>query len=245
MPKAFRPLVGLAPSFRSREAPAPTTPPRGERVARVGLLLGCVQREVFGDVNTASARVLAADGFEVVSPVEQGCCGALAIHAGRREDGKARARTLIETFERANVDLIVTNAAGCGSSVKEYGRLLGDDPAWAERAAAFSGRVRDISELLAERGPQAERHPLGALGRVPGLVPPPARPGRAERAARRALGDSRASSCASPPIRRSAAAAPASTTWCSPRRRPSSARRRRRRCSPRARGPTPARTRAA
>ena len=160
MPRAFRPLVGLAPSFRSREAPAPTTPARGERVARVGLLLGCVQREVFGDVNTASARVLAADGFEVVAPAEQGCCGALAIHAGRREDGKSRARTLIETFERADVDLIVTNAAGCGSSVKEYGRLLADDPAWAERAAAFSERVRDISELLAERGPQAERHPL-------------------------------------------------------------------------------------
>ena len=104
--------------------------------------------------------MLAADGFEVVSPVEQGCCGALAIHAGRREDGKSRARTLIETFERADVDLIVTNAAGCGSSVKEYGRLLADDPAWAERAAAFAARVRDISELLAERGPQAERHPL-------------------------------------------------------------------------------------
>jgi glycolate oxidase iron-sulfur subunit len=104
--------------------------------------------------------VLAADGFEVVAPAEQGCCGALAIHAGRREDGKSRARTLIETFERADVDLIVTNAAGCGSSVKEYGRLLADDPAWAERAAAFAERVRDISELLAERGPQAERHPL-------------------------------------------------------------------------------------
>ncbi len=150
----------MHPSFRNREAPAPVTTPRGERVARVGLLLGCVQREVFGDVNTASARVLAADGFEVVAPTEQGCCGALAIHAGRREDGRARARTLIETFERAGVDLVVTNAAGCGSSVKEYGRLLADDPAWAERAATFAAKVRDISELLAEQGPQAERHPL-------------------------------------------------------------------------------------
>jgi glycolate oxidase iron-sulfur subunit len=87
MPRAFRPLIALAPSFRNRDAPAARTPARGETVARVGLLLGCVQREVFGDVNTASARVLAADGFEVVSPTEQGCCGALAIHAGRREDG--------------------------------------------------------------------------------------------------------------------------------------------------------------
>jgi glycolate oxidase iron-sulfur subunit len=159
-PRAFRPLVRLAPAFRSREAPAALTPAIGERVARVGLLLGCVQREVFGDVNTATARVLAADGFEVVAPADQGCCGALAIHAGRREDGRSRARSLIETFERAGVDLIITNAAGCGSSVKEYGRLLADDPAWAERAAAFSARVRDISEVLAERGPQAERHPL-------------------------------------------------------------------------------------
>ena len=159
LPRTFRPLVQLAPAFRNRDAPAPVTAARGERVARVGLLLGCVQREVFGDVNTATARVLAADGFEVVAPM-QGCCGALAVHAGRREDGRARARTLIETFERAGVDLVVTNAAGCGSSIKEYGRLLADDPAWAERAAAFAAKVRDISEVLAERGPQAERHPL-------------------------------------------------------------------------------------
>jgi glycolate oxidase iron-sulfur subunit len=159
-PRAFRPLVALAPSFRSRDAPPALTAPVGARVARVGLLLGCVQREIFGDVNTATARVLAADGFEVVSPATQGCCGALAIHAGRRDDGRDRARTLIDEFERADVEYVITNAAGCGSSVKEYGRLLADDPAWAERAARFSSKVRDISELLAERGPQAERHPL-------------------------------------------------------------------------------------
>jgi glycolate oxidase iron-sulfur subunit len=159
-PRTFRPLIQLRPAFRNREAPPAVTPASGERVARVGLLLGCVQREIFGDVNTATARVLAADGFEVVSPAAQGCCGALAIHAGRREDGRSRARTLIEEFERADVDLVITNAAGCGSSVKEYGRLLADDPAWAERAARFAGRVRDISEVLAERGPKAERHPL-------------------------------------------------------------------------------------
>ena len=161
------PAAGDVPpaACSSRPRSATATPLRrhaGARRARrrgSGLLLGCVQREVFGDVNTATARVLAADGFEVVAPA-QGCCGALAIHAGRREDGRARARTLIETFERAGVDLVITNAAGCGSSIKEYGRLLGDDPEWAERAAAFAAKVRDVSEVLAERGPQAERHPL-------------------------------------------------------------------------------------
>jgi len=125
----------------------------------VGVLTGCVQAAVFGSVNTATARVLAADGYEVVAP-RQGCCGALSVHAGRLAEGKAFARRLIEVFDGADVELVVVNASGCGSHLKELGWLLGDDPIWAERAAAFSARVRDVGELLRDTEPRATRHPL-------------------------------------------------------------------------------------
>jgi glycolate oxidase iron-sulfur subunit len=111
-------------------------------------------------VNAATARVLAADGIEVVAPREQACCGALSVHAGRLEEGLARARRTIDVFERAGVDLVVTNAAGCGSNLKDYAHLLADDPDYAERAADFSSRVRDVSEVVAELGPRARRRPV-------------------------------------------------------------------------------------
>jgi glycolate dehydrogenase iron-sulfur subunit len=152
MPKRFRPLVEIAPRWRGRgEVPA-VTPPFGVRRARVGLLTGCVQSAVFPDVNAATARVLAADGFEVVAP-PQGCCGALSLHAGRLEEGKAFARRLIDAF--GDVDALVVNTSGCGSHLKELGWLLED-----ERAAAFSAKVRDVGELLADTPPRAARHPL-------------------------------------------------------------------------------------
>ena len=149
MPARFRPLVDIAPRWRGRgEAPA-LTPAAGARRARVGLLTGCVQSAVFPDVNAATARVLAADGFEVVAP-PQGCCGALSVHAGRLEEGKAFARALIAAFDD-DVDLVVVNSSGCGSHLKELGWLLGD-----ERAEAFAAKVRDVGELLAET-PRARR----------------------------------------------------------------------------------------
>ncbi len=151
-PRRFWPLVELAPQMRARE-PLPTvTPASGPRRARVGLLTGCVQSAVFSEVNAATARVLAADGFEVAAP-PQGCCGALSVHAGRLEEGKAFARRLIAAFR--GVDLIVVNASGCGSHLKELGWLLED-----EHAAAFAAQVRDVGELLREATPRAPRHPL-------------------------------------------------------------------------------------
>jgi glycolate oxidase iron-sulfur subunit len=136
---------------------------RGPRRAVVGMLTGCVQSVFFPRVNAATARVLALEGCDVIIPRNQGCCGALSMHAGREAEAMAFARQTIETFEQAGVDAIVVNSAGCGSAMKEYERLLGrdgQDLSWAGRAAALSARVRDLSEFLADLGPVAPRHPL-------------------------------------------------------------------------------------
>ena len=124
------------------------------------MLLGCVQREFFPGVNAATARVLAAEGFDVVAPASQGCCGALSAHSGREAEAQRFARALIDELDRAGVDFVVVNSAGCGSSMKEYAELLADDPSYAQRARAFAARVRDVAEVLVEVGPVAPRHPL-------------------------------------------------------------------------------------
>jgi Fe-S oxidoreductase len=133
---------------------------RGQRRAVVGMLTGCVQSVFFPRVNAATARVLAAEGCDVIIPRGQGCCGALSGHSGRHAEAMRFARATIETFEQAGVDAIVVNSAGCGSAMKDYERLLADDPPWAARAAALSSRVRDLAEFLAGLGPVAPRHPV-------------------------------------------------------------------------------------
>ena len=156
LPHRLRALAKLAPpvSLHSLTSKIPTrTPATGERRLTVGLLTGCVQRLVFSHVNEATMRVLAAEGCEVLAPAAQGCCGALSLHAGRPEEARVFAQQTIAAFESAGVERVVVNAAGCGSSMKEYDRLLADDPQWAERARAFTARVRDVNELLAELGP--------------------------------------------------------------------------------------------
>ena len=163
-------LDRIAPSLAAMERLAPRVqrpeklPARvaavGTRRMVVGMLTGCVQGAFFPGVNAATARVLAAEGCDVVIPAGQGCCGALSVHNGREPEAQGFARTLIDTFADAGVERIVVNAAGCGSSMKEYAELLRDDPAYAERAARFAARVRDVSELLVELGPVAARHPL-------------------------------------------------------------------------------------
>ncbi|CAB4705081.1 MAG: 4Fe-4S dicluster domain-containing protein [Actinobacteria bacterium] len=142
-PGPFRPLAELAPPWRERVAPPMVTPARGEKIARVGLLTGCVQSVLFGEVNKATARALAAYGYEVVTPYNE-CCGALALHAGHREDGHDAANRAYDAFKAAGVDVIVTNAAGCGSHMKD---------------AHLDIPVRDVSELLAA-GNAPELHPL-------------------------------------------------------------------------------------
>jgi glycolate oxidase iron-sulfur subunit len=130
---------------------------KGEQQGSVALLQGCVQRVFFSDVNEATAKVLAADGFEVHVPRAPRCCGALQLHAGDEEARELAKETIAEL---EGYEHVVVNAAGCGSAMKDYGHLFRDDHEWAERAASFSDKVKDASELLAEAEPQAERHPL-------------------------------------------------------------------------------------
>lgn len=168
----------ISPSLATMESLTPPLGPRtalperiatqGTRRASVGMLTGCVQREFFGDVNAATARVLAAEGCEVVIPADQGCCGALSSHSGREPEAQGFARQLIECFEGAEVDYIAVNSAGCGSAMKDYEYLLDGDPEFAaeqsgvdvSRVQAFRAKVRDLAELLVELGPVAQRHPL-------------------------------------------------------------------------------------
>jgi glycolate oxidase iron-sulfur subunit len=160
MPARLRAMEALLPDLPKEEATPEITGPVGERRRRVGFLTGCVQRVFFSQVNAATVRVLAAEGCEVVAPKNQGCCGALSTHAGREEESLNFARKTIDTFEQENLDAVIVNAAGCGSTMKEYGYLLRDDPEYAQRAEAFSEKVKDVSEFLAELEPVADRHPL-------------------------------------------------------------------------------------
>jgi glycolate oxidase iron-sulfur subunit len=161
---ALAPDVSLA-DFSPARAPLRGAPAAGERRARVALVAGCVQRVFFPATNAATVRVLAAEGCDVDVPRGQGCCGALSLHAGRADEARAFARRMIEAFEARGAeapDAIVVNAAGCGSALKEYPRLFVGDPRWAERARAFSAKVRDVSELLDTLAPRAERGPVVA-----------------------------------------------------------------------------------
>jgi glycolate oxidase iron-sulfur subunit len=145
------------PAIRRRAVLPGRIPAKGTRRAVVGLLTGCVQQVLFPGVNAATARVLAAEGCDVIVPPRQGCCGALSLHGGRRAEAAGFARRTIETFERAAVDAVIVNAAGCGSAMKEYEQLLAEDGDWIRRAAVFSAVVQDFSEFLVQLGPVAPR----------------------------------------------------------------------------------------
>jgi glycolate oxidase iron-sulfur subunit len=164
-------LLERVPTLRTFEQLAPdvgfdavtgrlpaVTPARGERRARVGFLQGCVQRVLFHGVNRATVDVLAAEGFEVHAPRLPRCCGALGLHAGEQAQAIQLAVETIKAFEP--FDHVVVNAAGCGSTLKDYGHLLRDFPEWHERAEAFSAKALDVTELLSEYEPVAERGPV-------------------------------------------------------------------------------------
>jgi glycolate oxidase iron-sulfur subunit len=156
-----RTLLELAPepSLEAMVGRVPeVTPAVGRKRGRVGFLQGCVQRVFFHRVNAATVGVLAAEGFEVYAPRAPRCCGALQLHTGEDTPAQALAKETIEAF--ADCEHVVVNAAGCGSAMKDYGHLMREDPAWAERAEEFSSRVRDVSEFLADHEPVASRAPL-------------------------------------------------------------------------------------
>ena len=165
VPERLRELEGMMPSAQGGVV-KPVLPElvraRGERRYRVGFIAGCVMQELLGETNQASVRVLARNGCDVYTPRGQGCCGALHVHIGERDTARRLARQNIELFEAFDLDAVIINAAGCGSTLKEYEHLFRDDPAWHDRAVAFSRKIRDINEWLVEIGIDA-----AGLGRLP------------------------------------------------------------------------------
>lgn len=145
----------MLPKVNSLLPPQPlpeVVPAKGKKRFRVALLTGCVQSVFFSRTNEATVRVLAENGCEVVIPEGQGCCGALSVHSGRLSEGRDFAKGLIRKFEGLEVDALIINSAGCGSTIKEYGHILKDDPEYAERAEAISAKARDVMEFLSEAG---------------------------------------------------------------------------------------------
>jgi len=161
------------------------------RPPRVAMLQGCVQEALYARVNRATERVLRAAGCELVAVPGQECCGALHAHSGALGGAHELARANILAFERAGIDHVVVNAAGCGAMMKEYGEQLGEDPEWSERAHAFARKVRDLNELLLElelppggavdlkvtydapchlhHAQRITRAPVELVGRIPGV----------------------------------------------------------------------------
>jgi glycolate oxidase iron-sulfur subunit len=127
-------------------------PAAGARRGKVAFLAGCINNVAFSHLNRATIRVLTQNGIEVHVPAGQGCCGALHAHAGFREDARNLARNNIQVFLAGDYDAIVTNAAGCGSNLKEYDDLLEHDPEFAARAREFKAKARDVTEYLAQVG---------------------------------------------------------------------------------------------
>jgi glycolate oxidase iron-sulfur subunit len=126
-----------------------TFPAEGERRYRVAFLAGCIANLTFCRLNEATVRVLQKNGCEVVLPGAQNCCGALHVHSGLKEEARALAMNNIDAIFGSEFDAVITNAAGCGSTLKEYHELLADDPEYREKAEQFSLKMKDINEFLA------------------------------------------------------------------------------------------------
>jgi len=152
LPKRLREMSAMLPAVPNRffVPEVEVFPAIGARRARVGMLGGCVMSVLFSEIDAATLRVLRKNGCEVVLPKRQVCCGALNVHNGETAAAKEMARRNIDAFLAFDLDAIVVNAAGCGAAMKEYGHLLRDDPAYAEKARRFARLVRDASEFLFE-----------------------------------------------------------------------------------------------
>jgi len=166
LPKFAREALSLIPedvcAGNLPELSAAIGSPKG----RIGFIRGCVMDVMFGPTNLNSVRLLSAAGYDVVVPQTQGCCGALHAHNGNLAQAREAARTNIVAFEKLELDAIIINAAGCGSTLKEYGQLLADDPAWVERGKKFSAKVKDLTEFLVSNWPDLQsgiRNPQSAI----------------------------------------------------------------------------------
>jgi glycolate oxidase iron-sulfur subunit len=135
-----------------------TFPAEGQKRHRVAFLAGCIANVAFARLNEATVRVLQKNGCEVVLPAGQGCCGALHLHSGMKEEARKLARRNVDAILDGNFDAIITNAAGCGSTLKEYGELLED-----ERGRRFSALMKDVTEFLASIDLNREMRPVNAV----------------------------------------------------------------------------------
>lgn len=161
LPRRLAALERLQPEVQKMARVDAAVGNEGTARATVALHLGCVQRVFFSSVNAAMSRVLAAEGCRVVVPEGAGCCGALSLHAGRQEEAGECAAALTAACSAQRFDYFVTSAAGCGSALKDYDRVLGRrEPAGQAAAPGLAGLTRDVSELLWELGPRAPRNPL-------------------------------------------------------------------------------------
>ena len=153
LPKQIHDMEAMLPRMPQRPLRRilpQVTKSRGETKQRVGFFLGCAQSLLFADESAATVRVLSRNGCTVVTPKEVECCGMPALGYGRMDLVRNQAKHNISVFEKSNIEVVVTDCATCGSTLKEYGEYLKDDPEWAERAAKFSQKVRDVSEFLGE-----------------------------------------------------------------------------------------------
>ena len=155
----LEPMMPEVPPISSMRALPPEVAPIGEEKHRVAFFGGCIQSILFGDVNRAAVRALAANGTRVVFPAVQTCCGALQAHAGYREAARILARPNLDAIDGAGFDAVVLAGAGCVAMLYEYGDLLASDPVYASRAAAFSDKAMDVTVFLARIGVRKAHHP--------------------------------------------------------------------------------------
>jgi glycolate oxidase iron-sulfur subunit len=157
LPAAF--LVPSGQTYAAADTTR-TSPGHEETPTRVALFAGCIMSTAFAETDRATMRVLMKAGCTVTVPAQQGCCGALTVHAGNMDEARVMAKRNIDAFENSGAEYIINNAAGCGAALKEYAHLLHNDPMYAERAARFTAQVRDISEFLAQRSLPMPARPL-------------------------------------------------------------------------------------
>lgn len=163
LPKPLAAMYQLLPPLSAktfRDRYPKVVPAQGKKRGRVGVILGCVQRLFLPEVNEATIAVLSANGFEVVLPPQQGCCGALPHHQGEADQAQTLARQMIDCFAAAKVDAVLINASGCGHTLKEYHHLLATDPAYGDRARDFVQIVQDVQVFLVKQGLVTPLHPL-------------------------------------------------------------------------------------